>query len=164
MAEIDKKKELRPSVLDRLLDDEPQNQIESSEKRHQLLKEMRSSVRRDLENLFNTRYRVKEAPEELEELEDSLLNYGLPDLATVNLIDLDSKKRFVRFLENTIRHFEPRFKDVQVNVLENADITDRTLRFRIEATMYADPMPEIITFDSVMEPVTRTVSIHDLYS
>lgn len=164
MAEIDKKKELRPSVLDRLLDDEPQNQVESSEKRHQLLKDMRSSVRRDLENLFNTRYRVKEAPEEFEELEDSLLNYGLPDLATVNLIDLDSKNRFVRFLENTIRHFEPRFKDVQVNVLDNADITDRTLRFRIEATMYADPMPEVITFDSVMEPVTRTVSIHDLYS
>lgn len=164
MARVDKKRELRPSILDRLLDDEPHNQTESGDQRHQLLKDLRNSVRRDLENLFNTRYRIKESPEELEELEDSLVNYGLPDLATINLIDGDAKNKFVRFLESTIRHFEPRFKDVQVVVLNNADVTDRTLRFRIEATLYAEPQPEIVTFDSVMEPVTRTVSIHDLAS
>ncbi len=158
---IDKKKELRPSILDRLLDDEPHIQVEADKNRHQHLRELRNSVKRDLESLLNTRYRMIEPPEEFQNLEVSILNYGLPDLATVNIADMEKKKAFTKHLEKILRDYEPRFKSVKVNHINNKDTTDRTLRFRIDATMYADPAPEIVIFDSVLDPVSRTVNVEE---
>lgn len=162
MARVDKKKKLRPSIIDRLLDDEPHNQTELDPGKHQRLRELRNSVRRDLEQLLNSRFRVVEPPEEFTEIEHSLLNYGMPDLATVNIIDNDKRKEFTQRLENILRRFEPRFKTVKVEYLDNKDNTDRTLRFRIDAVLYADPAPEVVIFDSVLESVTRNVSVKEV--
>ncbi len=162
MVRVEKKKRLRPSILDRLLDDEPGNNAELDPGQYQRIKQLRTSVRRDLENLLNTRFRIIEPPEELQELESSILNYGLQDLATVNIIDKEKKKAFTRKLEQSLKDFEPRFKSVKVTYQENKDSTDRTLRFRIDATLYADPSPEIVVFDSVLDPVTRNVNIEDI--
>ena len=161
MARVDKKKKLRPSILDRLLDDEPDNQNEVDPGQHQKLKQLRNSVRRDLENLMNARFRVMEPNEEFQELDNSLLNYGLPDLATINITDLDKRKEFTSKMEKILKGFEPRFKDVNVSYMENKDNIDRTLRFRIDATLYADPSPEVVVFDSILEPVTRSISIEE---
>ena len=161
MARVDKKKKLRPSILDRLFDDEPDNQTEIDPGQHQKLKQLRRSVRRDLESLMNTRFRVMEPGEEYIELDKSLLNYGLPDLATINITDLEKRKEFTSKMEKILKEFEPRFKDVNVSYLDNKDNTDRTLRFRIDATLYADPSPEVVIFDSILEPVTRSISIED---
>lgn len=162
MAKLDKKKKLRPSILDRLLVDDPHDMSARDPGKHQQLAQLRNSVRRDLESLMNSRYRIIEPPEEYEELEHSLLNYGLPDLATVNIIDQEKRKAFTTRLEMILRQFEPRFKSVKVSYLDNKDETDRTLRFRIDATLYADPAPEIVIFDSALEPVTRTVSVKEV--
>jgi len=161
MARVDKKKKLRPSIIDRLFDDEPDNQTEVDPGQHQKLKQLRLSVRRDLESLMNTRFRVMEPDEEYTELENSLLNYGLPDLATINITDLEKRKEFTSKMEKILKEFEPRFKDVNVSYLDNKDNTDRTLRFRIDATLYADPSPEVVIFDSILEPVTRSISIEE---
>jgi len=162
MARIDKTKKLRPSVLDRLFDNEPHNQTERDLDDHQLLKQLRTSIRRDLESLLNTRFHISEPGDEFPELEKSLLNYGLPDLATVNIIDIDKRLEFTRALEKTLRYFEPRFKSVKVSFLDRADNTDRTLRFRIDAVIYADPLPESVVFDSIFESVTRTVNVKEI--
>ena len=161
MARVEKKKKLRPSILDRLLDDEPENKNEVDPGQHQKLKQLRNSVRRDLENLMNARFRVMEPSEEFQELDNSLLNYGLPDLATINITDLDKRKEFTSKMEKILKGFEPRFKDVNVSYMENKDNIDRTLRFRIDATLYADPSPEVVVFDSILEPVTRSISIEE---
>ena len=68
---------------------------------------------------------------------------------------------FCKHIEKTIKYFEPRFQSVKVKYLENIDYTDRTLRFRIEAVLFSEPMPEKIVFDSILEPITRTVSIEE---
>ncbi|MBL1259846.1 MAG: type VI secretion system baseplate subunit TssE [Thiotrichaceae bacterium] len=162
MARIDKAKKLRPSVLDRLFDDEPHNQTERDLDNHQLLKQLRSSIRRDLESLLNTRFHITEPADEFPQLEKSLLNYGLPDLATVNIMDIDKRNEFTRALEKTLEYFEPRFKSVKVSFLERDDNADRTLRFRIDAVIYADPLPEIVVFDSIFESVTRTVNVKEI--
>lgn len=162
MARVDRKKKLRPSVLDRLFDDEPYNQTEREVGHHQLLKQLRSSIRRDLELLLNTRFCLSEPPEEYSEMERSLFNYGLPDLATVNIIDIEKRQIFSRRLEHTLKVFEPRFKSVKVSFLENSDSIDRTLRFRIDATIYADPLPEVVVYDSILESATRTVSVKEI--
>ncbi|HEY5604453.1 MAG TPA: type VI secretion system baseplate subunit TssE [Gammaproteobacteria bacterium] len=161
MARIEKNQELVPSILDRLTDNTIYSHDPALTSSFQRVKELRQSVRRDLENLFNTRFRITDLPGELEQLDVSLVNYGLPDLATINLLDSTSRHRFCRFLESTIKKFEPRFKNVDVSHVGNVDENDRTMRFRIEAVLYADPLPETIVFNSVLEPVTRTVKIED---
>lgn len=162
MARVDKNKKLRPSILDRLLDDEPHNQSESDPGQHQLVKQLRNSVRRDLESLLNTRYHVIKPPDDLPEVERSLLNYGLPDLATINITDLKKRIEFTDRLQKTLVEFEPRFKSVKVSHIDNKDDSDRTLRFRIDAVIYADPLPQVVVFDSVLESVTRTVSVKEI--
>jgi type VI secretion system protein ImpF len=161
MARVDKKKKLRPSILDRLFDNDPGNNVEIDLDQHQKLKELRNSVRRDLENLLNTRFRMLEPDDDYVELKSSLMNYGLPDLATVNISDKIKRKEFIHHLESILIEFEPRFKSVKVNYMENSDSLDRTLRFRIDATLYADPAPEVVVFDSILEPVTRTVNVEE---
>ena len=161
MARVDKKKKLRPSILDRLFDNDPNNNVEVDPDQHQKLKELRGSVRRDLENLLNTRYRMIEPENEYTEIQSSLLNYGLPDLATVNISDKEKRKDFIQHMETVLIEYEPRFKSVKVRYMENSDSLDRTLRFRIDATLYADPSPEMVVFDSILEPVTRTVNVEE---
>lgn len=162
MAQTHKKnKELRASILDRLIDDEPHLNVEAEGRWLQGVTDLRMSVKRDLENLLNTRYRVIEPPEQLRQLEFSLLNYGMPDLATVNVISVEKKREFVQGLERTLKDYEPRFKAVKIVPLDNKQTSDRTLRFRIEATLYADPAPQIVIFDSELDPVSRTVNVEE---
>lgn len=161
MPRIDKKKKLRPSILDRLLDNDPASSIDRDPDQHQKLKQLRDSVRRDLENLLNTRFRMIEPDNDYPNLKKSLLNYGLPDLATVNITDKLKRQEFIKHLENILIQFEPRFKTIKVSYLENSSSIDRTLRFRIDATLYADPSPEVVVFDSVLEPVSRIVNVEE---
>lgn len=161
MARLDKKKNLRPSVLDRLIDHDPKSNVEAEINKHQQLRELRNSVKRDLEDLLNTRYRIVSPPEDLPQLDISILNYGLADLATINTTDITKRRAFTRNLEYLLKTYEPRFKTVTVTYQENSDSDDRALRFRIDGTIYADPSPEVVVFDSIMEPVSRTVNIQE---
>jgi type VI secretion system protein ImpF len=162
MNYINKNKKLRPSILDRLFDDEPYNQTEKKLEHHQVLKQLRASIRRDLEFLLNTRFHLIQPSSDLLEVDKSIFNYGLPDLATVNIMDIERRKKFITHLENTLKSFEPRFKSVSVSFVENAESIDRTLRFRIDTMIYADPLPETVVYDSILDSVTRSVSVKEL--
>ncbi|MCP4321104.1 MAG: type VI secretion system baseplate subunit TssE [Psychromonas sp.] len=162
MARIEKDKKLRPSILDRLFDDEPQYQSEQKTSNHQLVKELRISISRDLESLLNTRYHMIQPSSDFPEIDKSIFNYGLPDLATVNICDIEHRKKFISHLETTLKSYEPRFKSVKVAFVDNSDSVDRTLRFRIDTVIYADPIPEVIIFDSILDSVTRSVSVKEI--
>ena len=142
MPPIDRDQQLTPSLLDRLLDDEPGNQREAVKQRHQVLREMKLSVRRDLENLLNTRWRCVSWPPNLEELETSLVNYGIPDFTGIRFASANTQGELRSILEAVIRRFEPRFSKVRVELITNADSLDRTLRFRIDAMLHAEPVVE----------------------
>jgi type VI secretion system protein ImpF len=162
MARIDKDKKLRPSILDRLFDDEPEHQSEQKRQHHQLLKELRTSVCRDLELLLNTRYHMLQPNSDYLEIDNSIFNYGLPDLATVNTRDVAHRNKFISHLEATLKRYEPRFKSVKVAFVNNQESVDRTLRFRIDTVIYADPIPEVVIFDSILDSVTRLVSVKEI--
>jgi type VI secretion system protein ImpF len=161
MAEIRSDKPLVSSVLDRLIDERPDQTREPAKSQNQVLSELRQSVRRDLESLLNTRMRCTEWPGELEELERSLINYGIPDVSAASLQSEQGRRAYLKHIERTIRQFEPRFKSVRVVPLENADYLDRTLRFRIDALMYASPAPQTIVFDTALAPDTGSFSVKD---
>ena len=161
MAKIRDDQPLVPSVLDRLLDDEPENSQEAPKSRHQVIRDLKQSVRRDLENLLNTRWRCAAWPANLDEVELSLLNYGIPDFTGVNMAAPSERERLRQIIERIVRKFEPRFKTVKVKLLENSDNMDRTLRFRIDALLHAEPAPEPVVFDSQLEPATSDFEVRD---
>jgi type VI secretion system protein ImpF len=154
MAKIKADQSLVPSILDRLLDDDPGVSREPAKNRHQVLRELKQSVRRDLENLLNTRVRCRPGPPHLKELKQSLVHYGLPDFSAAGLGDAQDRDAICQVLQTVIRQGEPRFKAVQVELLSNPEPLDRTLRFRIDALLIADPAPEPIVFDSTLKPAT----------
>jgi type VI secretion system protein ImpF len=159
MARIRPDQPLVPSVLDRLLDFEPDLSLEAPRSRNQVLRELKQSVRRDLENLLNTRTRCVPWPPHLDELNQSLLNYGIPDFTSASMGSSKDREEFCRILQMVIRLNEPRLKAVKVSLLENEEPLDRTLRFRINAMLQADPAPEPIVFDSAVRLVTGDVEV-----
>lgn len=159
MARVDPKQPLLPSVLDRLLDDEPDRKKEAERPTSQGLRLLRHAMRRDLENLLNTRQRAIELPSELEELHRSIADFGIPDITGTNLAAASARRHLIRSIEAAIRRFEPRFKSVRVALVESEDPLDRVLRFRIDGMVYAEPLPESVVFDSAVEPVSRTFEV-----
>lgn len=159
MSRIRKDQPLVPSVLDRLIDEQPESTREPVRMRNQVLTEVRNSIRRDLENLLNTRWRPVSYPGDMTDLDRSVVRYGIPDVAAANLISERGRHEYLKTIEETIRTFEPRFKSVRVSFVENSDYQDRTMRFRIDAMMYAHPAPEPIVFDSALEPATGEFSV-----
>lgn len=160
MARIDPKRPLLPSLFDRLIDEEPEVTREPAATYHQVLREFRKAVRRDLENLLNTRQRALSWPADMGRLDRSLVNYGLPDFTGKNLAKKESQAQFLRSIERIIQQCEPRFKTVKVTAVERADPLDRTLRFRIDALIHAEPTPESVVFDSMVEPVSRSFQVN----
>ncbi|USD21833.1 type VI secretion system baseplate subunit TssE [Microbulbifer variabilis] len=154
-----REKRLLAPVLDRLLESSSKVNVHQS---HQILRQLREGVRRDLEYLFNTRYRCISPPSELRHLDESNINYGLPDLSTVNLSSLDSRKQFCRDIEKTILHFEPRIRSVKVTTQDKVDVEDPSIRFRVEAVLHVNPASEVIVFDSALNPVTQMVDVSEI--
>lgn len=161
MARIDLDQPLVPSVLDRLLDANPEMTRDPPKSRGQHLAELRRAVRRDLEALLNTRQRCISWPSDLTELDHSLISYGVRDFASMPLGTAAQRETFCRDIEAIIRRCEPRFVSVSVALLENSESVDRTMRFRIEALMYADPAPEAIVFDLFVDPAGREIKVTD---
>jgi type VI secretion system protein ImpF len=159
MPPIPSEQPLVPSLLDRLLDDDPAQTREPIKARHQVLREMKLSLRRDVENLLNTRRRVGSRPPSLTELERSLVNYGIPDITGLDVNSHDAREQLRRVIETALRDFDPRFKSVRVEMLPPAERSERTLRFRIDAVVYAAPAFEEIVFDSSWEPATGEIEI-----
>lgn len=150
MARIDHEIRITPSILDRLLDYEPQMSTEAQRSQAQSLADLKRSVKRDLEWLLNTRHNGVEVPETLEELNHSLAIYGLPDLTSLSVRNPHEQNRLSKAIEHALHVFEPRFLNVKVS-LEPIDNTDRQLRFRIEAHLDIEPVPEPISFDTVLQ-------------
>jgi type VI secretion system protein ImpF len=150
---------LLPSVLDRLLDDRPEVRQDPTRSRGQNLVILRDAVRRDLEALLNSRQRCVSPPPGLDELETSLIEYGVPDFLSANAGSDEAREEFRRSIEGVIRRFEPRFKSVTVKLINDGAQIDRTLRFRIDALMYAEPAPEYVSFDSTLNPASHSFSV-----
>ena len=150
---------LQLSLLDRLLDDDPTNPQNPRKTRAQTHRELLDSVRRDLEAMLNTHPCSTTWDKGFAHLESSILNYGVPILGSTVYNSEANRERFCREVEAAIRRFEPRFLWVSVSLIPDTDRLDRMIYFRVEAHMRAEPAPEPLVFDSVMDPSTLSISI-----
>jgi type VI secretion system protein ImpF len=139
------------SVLDRLIDLEPDNRIENPLSRSQSVRLLKNAVRRDLEWLLNSR-RICDPPDEaLKEVNRSTYIYGLPDLSALTMAASGDRNRLVKQILATISLFEPRLMNVRLVLVETPDASKKDVRLRIEAMLRMDPVPEPVSFDTVIE-------------
>ena len=105
MARIDSDVNIVPSILDRLLDDEPEISTEPAMSRVKGFRSLERSVARDLEALLNSRQEtLKELPSEFKEVNRSLLTYGLPDFTSFSLLTQDDRLRIRRSSRRRNQH------------------------------------------------------------
>jgi type VI secretion system protein ImpF len=150
MARTDNEIRVTPSVLDRLLDFEPKATQEALKSRSRSLRELKQSVRRDLEWLLNSRCFPEDIDPKLEEVYKSVAVYGLPDFTGVSAKNQHEQKRLTAAMETAIKNFEPRLIGLSVT-LEPVSHTDKALNFRIEARLDIEPTPEPIAFDTILQ-------------
>ena len=152
MARWEAEQTVTQSVLDRLIDRDPGNQVETPPTRAQSVRQLRAAVRRDLEWLLNSRRNPDAAGPEYEYLERSLFNYGLPDISSLHWNSSKDRSRLARMLEIAVEFYEPRLERVRVIALDGgAGGAVQVLRFQIEGMLKMDPSPEHISFDTVLQ-------------
>ena len=142
------------SVLDRLIDLEPGSGVENPPSRAQSVRQLKSSVRRDLEWLLNTR-RNPEIPEDrlaLERVKESALclrtsrsvvvdhgQRGRPEPSQAPGLPMPSGSSRIACPTSA----------------SNSSILHRAasagVRLRIDAMLRMDPVPEPISFDTVID-------------
>lgn len=147
------------SVLDRLLDDAPEMERDKPLSATDALAVLRRAVRRDLEALLNARRRFASVPSIYPELANSSFGFGLPDFTSGALSEASSREALRKEIERSIRQFEPRLVHVSVSLVQSEDELDTTLHFRIEALLHADPAPEPISFDTVVNAATTDIEV-----
>jgi type VI secretion system protein ImpF len=107
-------------------------------------------VRRDLEWLLNTRVEPSRVAEDTSQVARSIAAFGLPDFTSWNVRGGVDQETLRKAVEDAVARFEPRLESVQV-FLETVSEVDRTLKFRIEARLRVEPVPEPVSFDSVLQ-------------
>jgi type VI secretion system protein ImpF len=120
---------------------------------------LKTSLRRDLEWLLNTRRTVQAVPESCEELRRSLYQYGLPDFTSRPRDASETAHRLAREVEQAIALFEPRLANVRVSLAETEEEGERRLHFVIEALLRLDPTPERVVFDTVLDVVKHEFEV-----
>ena len=114
------------------------------------LERLRRSVLLHLERLLNTRRRVPELPEGLEEAAGTIVTYGLPDLSSFAIGEEPDRELLRLAIEEAITLFEPRLRDVIVDApLSGGNVG--AMHFRIDASLLVSPSPEPISFDTRLE-------------
>jgi type VI secretion system protein ImpF len=146
-------------LLDRLIDDAPDQQRDPPVSAGDSLVALRNSVRRDLEALLNARRRWRSWPAHMTQLATSPLGYGIPDFASGAFNEARRQEELRIEIEETIRRFEPRFLSVRVHLVDTQERLETTLRLRIEAMLHAEPAPEAVTFDTLVDPTTDDVMV-----
>lgn len=149
--------EVRMPLFDRLVDRAhsrvPHDKVPVRTIDRGLLKE---SVRRELEQLFNTR--CPTPAHLLGTRPRTVIDYGIPDFSTISARNFDDRKRLEAMLRSAIEAYEPRLSDVRV-VVEVMPGNDFVLRGYIAGYLIVDGVPEAVLFPTLMQMRDATVEV-----
>ncbi|MCW8307706.1 type VI secretion system baseplate subunit TssE [Acidiphilium sp. PA] len=147
------------SPLDRLFDDAPERDRDLPLSPGEAMTVLRRSVRRDLEALLNAKRRWRSLPGKLSELPASVAGYGLPDYTSGSMADPGAREAFRAEVERTIKTFEPRFAQVAVVLVKAENPLDPTLHMRIDGLLHAEPAPEPISFNTIVDATSAEIEV-----
>lgn len=108
---------------------------------------LKESVRRELEQLLNTRSSLPATEWERREL--TVVDYGLPDLSAISLGDPAEHGRLARMVARAVAAFEPRLAEVKVEVAE-VRLRERAMAFALSGWLVHDTWREPVTFPTVL--------------
>jgi type VI secretion system protein ImpF len=164
MAELTTQERLQPSLLDRLIDDEPDRTQESRERRVLSLPRLREAVLRDLAWLFNTtNLAVALDLGDYPEVARSVLNFGMPELTGTTVAGLDPLA-LERQVRECICNFEPRLgrQTLEVRVTHAPEESHhRALEFEIVGELLAKPIPLQLFLKTEVDLENGTAEIVD---
>jgi type VI secretion system protein ImpF len=155
---------LQPALLDRLLDDAPEEQTEAPSARVLTKIQLRQAVLRDLAWLLNSVRPSDIDAERVPYAAASVLNYGLPPLAGAQASTLD-----IATLEQNVRHaillFEPRIlpDSLRVRALEDISVlnTHNQIALEITGLLWSQPVPLEVMIRTELDLETGQVNVRD---
>ncbi|XAL98970.1 type VI secretion system baseplate subunit TssE [Phycisphaeraceae bacterium D3-23] len=154
---------LATPLLDRLLNPGTAAGAGDGSRAVNSVRTVRDAIQRDLESLLNTRWRCRSFPPTHEELEKSLVNYGIPDFTGASFVNPVTQRDFRQIIARAIAHFEPRLHAPKVIPVtqknKSAGDETRTLRFRIEATLLSEEGRQNVAYETQMNPADTTFTV-----
>jgi type VI secretion system protein ImpF len=150
-----------PSVLDRLLDDAP-DEPNKGVVLYFGVSEFKAALARDLEDLLNTRMSVSEDLLARYPLAArSVLHYGLPDLGGLSLLNPDHRDRLNEQLRRAIERYEPRLSQVRVTLDAPAARPERLLHFRVDAVLIIHPHRPPVSFNATLRLSSNSYRVRE---
>lgn len=152
---------VQPSVLDRLLDDDPRTDVEHPGAVGSDLRHFKQAVARDLDVLLNSRCvdfgdRIESHPQ----ARDSVINFGIIDLSSLSLLNPDDRALLRDRIRITIERHEPRLAKVRVTLDAPRDL-ERMLRFRVDAVLRVHPQRPPVSFDAMLQLSSNSYQFTD---
>lgn len=136
---------LQPCLLDRLTDHEPDKKNESRDRRVISMRQYRTGVLRDIQDLLNSRARpFGDEIYDYDEASKSVLNFGLRDLCGTTSSDTRVAE-IEREVKEAILKFEPRIlrKSLSVRIAPSFGVAkSRSISIEIEGELWAEPMSD----------------------
>lgn len=162
MPKVRSEQPVLPSLLDRLIDEDPSAAREPMQGPTATLANIKASIRRDLEWVLNTRLFMPQRTDTYPELRRSLVTYGLPDFSTVLLGSEEHREMFRATVQATIERLEPRLCRLQVQINSAGEEYERALYLQISALLLIEPDPIPLLFDSRIRTLERGVRLREL--
>jgi type VI secretion system protein ImpF len=148
------------SVLDRLFDARPDQMHDRPESPSETVTNLRAAVRRDVENLLNARRPWRSLIATA--LQISPMGFGISDFTAGAFNDVREREVLRQEIEEVIQRFEPRLAQVQVQLAEEISPLRAILALRINALLLIDPLPESISFDTLVDTTTADVMLRPI--
>ncbi len=145
------------SVLDRLLDAHPDQARDRRQTASESIDALRRAVHRDVEHLLNARRPWRTPP--LATLKQSPLGYGIADFTAGAFNEEGERDKLRGEIADAIRRFEPRLTQVEVRLVDNVSTLRTVLTLHVSALLLIDPMPEPISFDTLIDTTTADVVV-----
>ena len=163
MPELSLQERLQPSLLDRLADDNPEEQTEPPSNRFLSVQQLRRFVQRDIAWLFNAPD-LQRMVEGYTEVERSVLNFGIPDLAgfTVSSLDVGALEAAVR---TALERYEPRLIRQSIRLRAEVDpdsMSHNTLILHIACELWATPVPVEMVLRTALDFESGKVSVTEV--
>lgn len=156
---------IRGSLFDRLRDDGASSSADSAaddgRRPYFSLNDVREQLRRDVEALLNSRRRFLRMDPGYNEIEDTFINFGVPDFSNEGFTTKDHREELRREIERTLARHEPRLSGITVEPMDSGDRQVDILKFRIVATVRVESGPEALIFDTQVEPSDWSVVVED---
>ncbi|MBK9235353.1 MAG: type VI secretion system baseplate subunit TssE [Rhodoferax sp.] len=166
MAELTAQERLQPSLLDRLVDNSPGEQVEGDDQKVLTKQALRQAVLRDLGWLFNaTGHSPAFDDRRFAQTAKSVLNYGLPTLSGQFASSLQRSSMEQAFRQ-AILNFEPRIlpKTLEVELVMDGPVLDSHNRvgLLIRGMLWAQPVPLEFLMRSRIDLEEGRIEIQDI--